>query len=197
MDAYKKVFLHIQGFNITSWREHNRNIGLKWVKNIEKIRKEELKVQKVLPETSPQILVAYRFYVNLWKNNFDECCYSRILEFVVETLDQRLYIKFNLLYLLRCALQKSWFNPLFPGVLFLYFLKTWENRRFSDVFREYKQWTPSSNGLNSVIKILTALKASVFGVFLLRIFLHLDKIRRYTLKTFVFRPHKLRTRSLF
>ena len=43
---------------------------------------------------------------------------------------------------------QSAFNPLQSCVAFLYPLKTSENLRFSDVFREYRKVTPCCNGLN-------------------------------------------------
>ena len=40
----------------------------------------------------------------------------------------------------------SGINPLLPGVLFFYSLKTSEKHRFSDVLRGYKNRTQGSNG---------------------------------------------------
>ena len=40
-------------------------------------------------------------------------------------------------------------NPLLPGILFSYSLKTLANHRFSDVFRGHKKGTSSSSGLNN------------------------------------------------
>ena len=42
---------------------------------------------------------------------------------------------------------KSYINTLLPGIPFLYLLKPLENRRFSNIFREYKKGAPGSNGL--------------------------------------------------
>ena len=42
---------------------------------------------------------------------------------------------------------KSYINTLLPGILFLYLLKPLENRRFSNIFREYEKGAPGSNGL--------------------------------------------------
>ena len=49
-------------------------------------------------------------------------------------------------------------NTLLPGVPFLYPLKTSENCRFSDVFKEYKKVTSSSNALRNIDMIMTNLK---------------------------------------
>ena len=43
------------------------------------------------------------------------------------------------------------FNPLQPGVAFLYPLKTSENLKVSDVFRGYRKATPSCNGLTDSV----------------------------------------------
>ena len=53
-------------------------------------------------------------------------------------------------YLLPNGLPKvqRYFNPLQPGVAFLYPLKTF---RFSDVFRGYKKATPGCNGIKNVL----------------------------------------------
>ena len=45
------------------------------------------------------------------------------------------------------------FNPYSPNVTFLYSLKTWENRRFSDVFRGYRNVTLGEYGLTKFPRI--------------------------------------------
>ena len=46
------------------------------------------------------------------------------------------------------------FNPLQPGVAFLYPLKNQETSRFSNIFRGYRKARPTCNGLNSTIETL-------------------------------------------
>ena len=47
----------------------------------------------------------------------------------------------------RVKFKNHWFNPLHATGLFLYPLKTWENQRFSDVFRRHRKRPVAWNGL--------------------------------------------------
>ena len=45
----------------------------------------------------------------------------------------------------------SWFNPLQPGVAFIYPWKPQKIFRFSGVFRRYRKATPGCNGLSDIL----------------------------------------------
>ena len=50
--------------------------------------------------------------------------------------------------------EKYQINPFLPSAAILYPLKTWENQRFSGVFRGYKMETSARNGLRDRRQIL-------------------------------------------
>ena len=56
----------------------------------------------------------------------------------------------------------AFLNPYFPNVTFLYPLKTSKNRRFSDVFKGYRNVTLGEYGLNSSNMITEPLVLSDF-----------------------------------